>query len=519
VGRSRRNEFGINSSDRFFDGGRCIVMKAWRFVSAYAANVGENGFASLLAILFAVSLTPFLFRPSLWFTVLLSTAPFALVLLRARSRLQVAELGLQNEVACLDVFVSNAETYLSSLREHPNAVVREQDIFALAPEGIRRLAPHSKSLIEDVAKGKLYLIDAPPESVLRRHQEELEGQYKEVASFANLSIKLGILGTFFGFILALSTLSELFANIKEERPDLIGITLQNLAYAFVKSIYGLGLAIFITIWISRLRKPLDAIYQRFDEALRFGREFVSRMTLADPGIHTSLHEIRSSLKHLEQRLYDHSSAISESLREHGQLINEQTKTFSLAAQGMVDVQQNWETAFNKLNEAANAFNERTSGAIGQVERGFSAVASKFTDALQLLGDARNDLSRVSESLREAGRQSEDNWARRFEVFLSEAGSHEKNFGQWTEIVTTAFAVLQKQMEMIESELKAGQVSFQSNATTNAELAAVIDRLDNTLQEQLREGIAFRGQGGWRSSLLVWGVIGLIVSILAYLYFL
>ena len=38
--------------------------------------------------------------------------------------------------------------------------------------------------------------------------------------------------------------------------------------------------------------------------------------LADPTIHTSLVQVRNSLKQLEQRLFDHSGAVAQALREH-----------------------------------------------------------------------------------------------------------------------------------------------------------------------------------------------------------
>jgi hypothetical protein len=459
-----------------------IVLQVLRSVPWSTLAAGERAFAYVLFALFGASLIPFLLPPSLLLTVTLSIPPFILILLRASRDLRKMETSVKNEENCLSTFVANAASYWAKIKDHPGDTISEQDVLGLVPEGTRRSAIYAKSLIEDIAKGKVYLIDAPQDSVLRPYRDDLEAQFSNAASFGNLSIKVGILGTFCGFIFALQHLSQLFANLAEERPDLMAVTLQNLAYAFVKSLFGLGFSILIAIQASKVRRPLDEFYSRFDDVLRFGREFINRMILADPAIHTSLVQVRNSLKQMEQRLFDHSGTVAQALQDHGQLINEQTKTFSLAAQGMVDVQRTWEQALSKLNEAGKSFDHRTSGAIARVEQGVESATVKFQVALSSLAEAREEFARSSGILLEAVTASELGWSKRFDTLISEIANQDKKFGQWASIASGGFEAVREQMSIIENNLKAAYSAAQSSNNHSKELTSALGRLDATLQQ-------------------------------------
>lgn len=458
---------------------------------------GDNLFYVLLIGLFVVSLYPFLIAPSLVLTVVLSLPPFVLIWFYARSKRQYIRRAIENESNCLTTFVTNADALWRTLKSKSTAAISEQDVLGLVPDAVRKPSVHAKSLIEDIAKGKMYLLDASRDFIVRPYRDKLEGQYRDAAYCASLSTKVGILGTFFGFIVALAHLSLFFGSLSETDlssqtapnlaafTELIGSTLQNLAYAFVKSVYGLTFAILIAGGISNLREPIDKSYRLFDDAFGFGREFVNRLTLADPTIHSSLFEVRNALQNLHQRLFDHSNTIAHALREHGQLINEQSAVFTSAAQGMVNVQEKWDGAFKRLEDAGATFEQRTAGTFDKIERGFSTVGASVGDLLKSFEIARSNFSQTSETALGSIKLSEENWSKRFDALITRTNDQEKKFGQWAGIVDNAFGAFQRQIGTLEDNLKSIYSGHETNTSASRELTVAIDRLNKTLRSPAR----------------------------------
>jgi hypothetical protein len=476
--------------------------------------IGDNTFFVLLVILFLISLVPFKLSPSIPLTLGLSLPPFILIYVQAQQKRRQVAAILRSEHRFLEAFASNAERRWLELMQNPTERISEQEIIDLVPEAMRRLSSHSKFLIEEIAKGKIYLLDTPRDSIIRPFRDDLEAQLRDTAYFAGLSTKVGILGTFFGFIVALGTLSAFFAafgtiesgaseaaaNVKSSA-YLIQETLQNLAYAFVKSIYGLALAIWITSQTSNLRSALDKLYPMFDRALSFGQAFVNRMTLADPTIHASLVDVRNGLRDVHQRLLSHSADVAESLRAHGLLINEQTRTFVAASDGMIKVQANWATAFNNLNEAAEGFERRTSGAITQVERGVVSAASKFEQVLRALETTQSDLSETTGSMIDALKDIGEKWTAHQGTALSISQEHERQVGRWTQATGDSLESVREQLASIQSGLIAANSVFKSGSDASKELTGAIARLDSTIRDRFHhvEAVA-RSQ---RRSALPW----------------
>jgi hypothetical protein len=438
--------------------------------SAYilTMSASEIGFGIALFLFFAASLAPFLFEPSVPLTILLSLPPFALIVLHARTRWRRMESQIEAECGCLDAFIPAAERLWLRIRSAPAATISEVDVLGLVPEATRRPAVYAKALVEDIAKGKLYLIDAPQDAVLRPYRDELEMRYRDLGSFSSLSVKVGILGTFFGFIFALYHLSLMFTP-GQAHPELLTFTLQNLGYSFVKSLYGLGFSILIAIRVSGVRHRLEHFYRRFDEALRFGREFVSRMTLADPSIHTSLMQVRNSLRQLDQRLLNHVDSVAKALQQHGALINEQTGVFASAARGMTEVQKNWDAAFTGLRDAAKGFNEVTVHAMEDIGLRLGAASAKVETLAQSLGTTRKDFASESRTLFDTIKGSETGWNDRIGKLVAESE-------RWATTANNAFTALRDQMAIIDGNIRQQRAKAGEAARARQDLAEAIASL-------------------------------------------
>jgi len=445
-----------------------VLRRLTRSTYLLIMSSSEIGFGISLFLFFAVSLAPFLFEPSIPLTILLSLPPFALIVLYARTRWRRMESQIEAECGCLHAFIPAAERLWLRIRSAPTATISEIDVLSLVPEAARRPAVYAKALVEDIARGKLYLIDAPQDAVLRPYRDELDTRYRDLGSFSSLSVKVGILGTFFGFIFALYHLSLMFTR-GEVHPELLTSTLQNLGYSFVKSLYGLGFSILITIRVSSVRHRLEHFYRRFDEALRFGREFVSRMSLADPSIHTSLMQVRNSLKQLDQRLLNHADSVVKALQQHGALINEQTGIFASAARGMAEVQKNWDMAFTGLRDAAKGFNEVTVHTMEDIGLRLGAASAKVETLAQSLGTAREEFASESRTLFDTIKGSETGWNDRIGKLVAESE-------RWAATANNAFTALRDQMVIIEGNISRQQARAGEAARARQNLAEAIASL-------------------------------------------
>jgi hypothetical protein len=437
-------------------------------------------FAALLVLLFLISLSPFYFAPSLLLTAVLSVPPFVLIFWRAHVKRRALAADVAAELICLSAFVSSAESFWSRIRSQSGAVVREEDILGLVPAQLRRVAPHARSLVEDIAKGKLYLIDAPRDIVLRPYKDRLEQRYAEIGSNSNLAIRLGILGTFCGFILALSNLASIFGHFGADEQLKFGSTLQNLAYAFVKSTYGLGVAMLIAFSLSRLREPLEKFYQRFDEALGFGREFVSRMTLADPAMQSSLLQIKSSLKQVEERLYNHAVSVGSALQEHGERVAGQMDRFGAAADSLVVVQEKWDQAFRHLESAGGVFDRATSEAFQRIEAGLGEATARFDMMLTSLGGAREELAAVGASLKGTAAQSEGDWKQFYQDVVAKSAETDDRYERLSQTTFRLIEGSQAQTATVGRHLEATRETMEEGTAATKSLAEILARLESTL---------------------------------------
>lgn len=433
-------------------------------------------------------------------SVLLGIFPFALIGVRANYRLKELRQDLLKENECLERFGEGAKELWSRLKPAPTAMISKANIIDLVDAPTRRQSRHAKDLMEQISNGNIYLIDAPNDSILRPFRDNLEGRYREALSFASLSTKLGILGTFIGFVLALLSLGGLFAGLG---PDIaangrdaaspaidwarwskpIRSTLNDLAFAFVTSIYGLVLAVLIQVQAGGVRRPIERFYKLCDEALSYGREFVNRMTLADPAIHASLTQVRNSLKNVEQRLFDHGERIAGALGEHANVINDESQRFSTAAQGMVDVQARWDGALRNLKDVAAVFDARTAEMIVQIERGLGGAAAKFDTALQALGASQQELAQSRESVAKTVVDVDEAWKTRLEALMAEGANQQQLYQGWSQHVSDTVGELRQEFRTVDGGLKSLEASLKASIEGHKSVADALSRLNSSLEAQ------------------------------------
>ena len=407
----------------------------------------------------------------------LLSIPFLLILFKSVLDFRNLRKDLDHELACLETFSQEAGLLWARIRPLVSASLSPEDILSLVPTPTRENAHHSKFLIEEIANGKLYLIDTPSESVIRRHKEELETRLKELLGLGSLSVRLGILGTFIGFLLAILALSDLFSALSPLTSTTgapnwgtwsgdIRVVLHDLAFKFVSSIYGLAVAILISIQANEANRLLNKFYRLFDGALSFGREFVGRMTLADPTIHSSLTQVRNALSGIEQRMLDHGQRINSALRSHGQILNNEVERFSQAAQGLSDVQKQWDTAFTKLSSMFGSLEEGSTRIAVSVQEGIAGASRALSTSLKSFKQAETRFDGSLGQFAANAKETEHNW----QVRISHLGSQlEENTKSYSNGAT---ALLEK-LQVLHGNFDGLRNAMGSNVST----AVLLERLN------------------------------------------
>lgn len=449
-------------------------------ISSRPSGESEFLFGLLLISSFAASFIPFAFAPSLTFTIFMSCPPFAIVLWRAWRRVAGVRADIAAESECLREFVTNSGTLWKTVRSTPNAQITSDDILGLVSLPVKTASRYAKFLIEDVSDGRLYIIDAKREDILRPARDEFEGRYREAFSYSNLSIKVGILGTFLGFIIALSKISDLFSTGAESQGDVVAQVLQNLAFAFIKSVNGLVVAIIVSIAVAGVRRPLEALYVRFDEAWSYGKEFVNRMALADSALQTTLFQVRDALRSTEQRLFDHGTRVDEALKNHGKVVSEQTRLFSDAADDMLDAQKSWSDALQRLEEAAGIAERRTIDVVSKIDGSLEAIGTRFGEAAQNLSSSTTQFSGVNDAFLEASANFQTAADRTLGMMQSQILGQDDRFARLATIAQAESDAVERQTGLLDGLFRSAEQRRASEQQTLSSLNAAVERLNKTL---------------------------------------
>lgn len=441
-------------------------------------------FTALLAVAWLISVTPLVASNivGLPLGAIIGTAalPFIVLIFAANRQMKTLRTDLTSEVDALSAFIRSSEDLLRTIRAAPNARISSDDVVGLVPRATREPTHHAKALIEEIAGAKLYLLSTPAEMVIQPHRRHLEARLLEATRYGMLSTRLGILGTFVGLVFALSSLANLFASgavavstseaIKAtpatiELTGPITLTLSHLSFAFVTSIYGLVFSVLISADGSSARALLDRFLRRFDESISFGREFVQRLALSDPAIHASLSEVGNALRAVEQRLFDHGDTVASSLKDHGQLLNDQLGLFSDAAKQIAEVQKEWRSAFDGLIDASSQFESRTTKSIDQLREGFGDAANKLIEGANKLEKGERRLAEEAEAVTKSVATANDAWTSRFQQLFEQFQEDRAAHGELTSILERSTVNLSSELSKTLNSVSALSNDLKANAAT------------------------------------------------------
>ena len=209
-----------------------------------------------------------------------------------------------------------------------------------------------KRILEDA---KDYIYD-PRESILRPYSTELYKKLNVFDSVQSNALRLGILGTFIGLILAISELAgmvgsngsnsstsaidglvnrrDLFVNLSEQ-------LFSAMRYSFGTSIAGLVVSIYSAILAAYSKYKVNQAIRNTESAAIAIISLARRATYKDDGILSSFAQIKNSINILKESVQQQMVTASESMQQVSSNVLDQTQQMKHSIDVLGDYKDTW----------------------------------------------------------------------------------------------------------------------------------------------------------------------------------
>lgn len=315
----------------------------------------------------------------------------------------------------------------------PGALVDLGALNQVLPANKSKPEPAMIRLAQELLKEARNLrFDARPH-LIRRYRSDITVNVFRLERLQKYSLRLGILGTFVGLILALSSLSELFDAPPVSSPespsslqsrgsaareshfrDGSRVLLGSLRLAFGTSIAGLAASLFIGAQAEIVRRRHRGCFRHMDDAALSLTTLASH-TLSREDLLASLEDNTGAMKTLQDQIYDQSRKIEVSLAGLDRRIEAQTTQI--------------EAGLARLTE----HRDRLDSFLGQIEashrRFLTDLAAVYDRAAleRMIGRIEESVDTLGEDLSNELRAKSGQVVTQFDRLLHQIGASHKSF--------------------------------------------------------------------------------------------
>ena len=221
----------------------------------------------------------------------------------------------------------------------------KEELVALVPVVARQSTYVGRLLIRVIMDAQDFVYDER-DSILSPYKIELHRKANRLEGFQSAALRIGILGTFIGLILAIIDLSEMNENFKNglgslestsqlgesvQRSDLfVGLSEQlfgAMQFAFGTSISGLVVSLLITVLSAVLLSRTKSAIEQTEKAANFMIELARRSDFHDAGITYSLQRVNHEIETLKQELIKQTNKSTNSVNELSLQLDNQSTSF------------------------------------------------------------------------------------------------------------------------------------------------------------------------------------------------
>ena len=325
----------------------------------------------LLIILITACLVPFLLKFSYFssesseLTLVFNSIIYGIAIWGlVSSALYLAELDV--EKAIIQYVEQGGEEYLRKIQNHTG----KQSHRANLDDVSRTFVPNNKTqpplamtrLFQKICKeakdrkfeSSLYLIQP--------YQEESIDRLNAISNLQKIALRLGILGTFIGLILAISELASAPLNQLSNAnfSDLVGGLFESLYISFSTSISGLVVSIFIGFLLICLRDKQKTYFRIMDDTVVTMLSVVRNSINKDEFL-AEFQQVYRVVHELENKVYDHAQKITESVNEVGSKVSSQTDQINEGLGELAKAKSEFDSFLSELSKIQRNFIDETEG--------------------------------------------------------------------------------------------------------------------------------------------------------------
>lgn len=147
-------------------------------------------------------------------------------------------------------------------------------------------------------------------ALVQPYQDESYEKIIQLSYFQKLALRLGILGTFLGLILAIKELAE--QGISDDITELIRALFDDLYLAFSTSVAGLEVAILLGVLLAFLQRKQKRYFQKMEDAV-LTMLSIARNAINKDEFLSEFSQIYGLMNELSNKIYDYNQSVKKSV--------------------------------------------------------------------------------------------------------------------------------------------------------------------------------------------------------------
>lgn len=268
------------------------------------------------------------------------------------------------------------EQTIRSVRESVEPGLREVDSRNIASVEFSEVIAIVKGLPEYLSSSRMFkriVEDARDyvyegrEAVVRPYKEELDRLSHSVSQLQNSALRLGILGTFVGLILAIQQLVTQLGSGGMALPDSVmgqgvepflrvsGDLFGALLISFGTSVSGLIVALLLFAFGGYLIQRQADLFRQLDEASGKLMMLARRATWREKGLLSSFAQVTESVNGLRSGIDDHMANTRYALEAFGDRVVAQSERIDSAIQAVSAYRDTWQQWLSEFREQQQGF--------------------------------------------------------------------------------------------------------------------------------------------------------------------
>ena len=322
--------------------------------------------------------------------------------------------------------------------------------------------------------------------LIQPYREESSEKIAEISNIQKIALRLGILGTFTGLILAISKLTIYPTNEinNENFSELITGLFSDLYISFSTSISGLEVAILVSFLIMALRNKQKVYFREMEEAV-ITMLSVVRNSINKDDFLVEFQQVYRVVNELENKIYDHGHRITASVQNVENKIVSQTNQIKEGIDELIQVKSEFDSFLNELTETQKQFIDETQKVYNIIspykisEELRSGILQAGVSVAERVQETENTIDNQTKTIQQ-GISKLDKTQKEFNIFLDDISKSQNKF---LNNLRNSYDIAP--IQMISNELKLAINQSEANLSNN--LSSNLENLSNTIK-QLKQSL-------------------------------